>query len=207
MAYLRISSVLPAAKVITVVAGILFTSVSALASCKTDTINAGARESLFPQKSRSLAFSHFTWGAEAGASIDMTGHDMSSFDVDVLFGYKNSFFRLIGLGAGIHRAVQSGNNFIPIYATIQSSFRSRPSLFFFSARFGYSFNTIDDSPTFGDFVSAIGCGINLSQSRHARSYFLFSVGYRYFNHRHIDYVEKLNTNYVYMTHLTFGVSF
>lgn len=41
-------------------------------------------ESLIQGKGKSLSFSHFTWGAEVGSSLDMTGHDLSSFDVDVL---------------------------------------------------------------------------------------------------------------------------
>lgn len=165
------------------------------------------RESLFPHKSRSLADSHFTWGAEVGTSIDMTGHDMSTFDLDALIGYKNSFLNIAGIGAGVHRAVQSGNNFVPIYAVIQTSFRNKPSLFFLNAKFGYSFNTINDSPTFGDFVSALGVGLNLSRSRIARTYVLLSVGYRYFNERHKSYVDKLSTHYVYMAHLSFGINF
>ncbi len=169
--------------------------------------NTEYRESLFPNKSRSLADSHFTWGAEVGTSIDMTGHDMSTFDLDALVGYKNSFLNIAGIGAGVHRAVQSGNNFVPIYAVIQTSFRKRPSLFFLNAKFGYSFNTIQDSPTFGDFVSALGVGLNLSKTRIARTYILLSVGYRYFNERHKVYVDKLTTHYVYMTHLSFGINF
>ncbi len=172
-----------------------------------DSVRAFMRESIFPEGSISLAKSHFTWGAEVGASIDITGYDMSTFDVDAVFGYKNSFIKLLGVGAGIHRTVQHGNNFIPIYATIQTSFRNKPSLLFFSAKFGYSFNTINESPTFGDFVSSIGCGVNLSKSKVANTYMILGVGYRYFNERHKTFVEKLDTHYVYIAQLSFGISF
>lgn len=172
-----------------------------------DSIISNIRESLFPQKSKSLANSHFTWGAEAGTSIDLTANDMSTFDVDVHFGYKNKWFQMLGAGAGIHRTVKGGDNFIPIYASLQTSFRPKPSLLFLSIKAGYSFNTISDSPTFGDLVSAIGCGVNLSQSRAAHTYLILSVGYRYFNRRHIDMIEKISTHYTYLAHLSFGVSF
>lgn len=201
---------MPALRSLILTAGILFSFFNAFAGehhNDNDSINTVARESLFPESSRSLAKSHFTWGAEAGASLDLTGHDMSTFDVDVLFGYKNQYIRMLGFGAGIHRTVQGGDNFIPVYATIQTSFRKEPSLFFFSAKIGYSFNTINDSPTFGDLSSSLGAGINLSSSRFAKTYVLLCAGYRYFNRRHIDMIDKLNQHYVFIARLCLGVSF
>ena len=118
----------PAVRAIALSAGLLFSALSGSAGnieSKTQ-----ERESIFPAKSLSLAFSHFTWGAEVGSSIDLTGYDLSTIDVDVLFGYKNSFIRMAGFGAGVHRSVHRGDNFIPVYASIQTSFRSRPSLCF-----------------------------------------------------------------------------
>lgn len=199
----------PAVRILILVAGLLFASLSAIAenTIANDSLRAASRESLFPEKSRSLATSHFTWGAEAGASLDLTGHDMSTFDVDVLFGYKNAYMRMLGLGAGIHRTVQGGDNFIPLYATIQTSFRKKPSLLFMSAKIGYSFNTISDSPTFGDFMSSLGMGVNLSTTSFAKTYIMLSIGYRYFNHRHIDMVQRLDRHYVYIAQLRFGMSF
>ncbi len=153
-----------------------------------------------------LSHSHFTWGAEAGTSIDLTAHDMSTFDVDVLLGYKNSFLNMAGVGVGIHRTIHTGDNFIPIYATLRSSFRPGRSLMFMNMRFGYSFNTIGDSPTFGDFNAAIGVGFNLSQSRRARTYILLNLAYRHFNERNKNMIS-LDTSYVYIAQLLFGVNF
>ena len=158
------------------------------------------------KSTESLDKSHFTWGAEAGTSIDITAHDMSTFDVDVLLGYKNSFLNMAGIGVGVHRTIRSGDNFIPIYATLRSSFRPGRSLLFMNMRFGYSFNTIGDSPTFGDFNAAIGMGINLSQSRRARTYILLNLAYRHFNERHKNLIS-LDTSYVYIAQLMCGVNF
>ncbi len=203
------NNIMPAVRTMVLTAGMLFCVASANANTDipTDSVSKPERESLFPKRSRSLAKSHFTWGAETGASLDLTGHDMSTFDVDVLFGYKNSFIRMAGFGAGIHRTVQNGDNFIPIYATLQTSFRKKPSLLFMSLKIGYSFNTINDSPTFGDFVSALGIGVNLSKSRLASSYIILSAGYRYFNERHLNMVDRLDQHYIYIAQLRFGVSF
>lgn len=164
------------------------------------------RESLFPEASRSLAFSHFTWGAEIGASIDLGGHDMSTFDADVLLGYKNKYIRLAGIGAGIHRAFGTGNNFIPVYLVLRSSFRSKPSLFFMHLKAGYSFNTIGESPMFGDWVGSVGAGINLAMSRRFQSHIILALGFRHFNERHRTEVE-LDVKDVYIAQLSFGVNF
>lgn len=163
-------------------------------------------ESLFPNASRSLATSHFTWGAEVGASIDLTGHDMSTFDADAIIGYKNRFIRTAGIGVGIHRSFGNGNQFIPIYAVFRSSFRSVPSLFFFTLKAGYSFNTIGDSPVFGDVAGSIGAGVNLAMSRKFQSHITLSFGFRHFNERHrAD--TSLDTDDVFMAQIGFGVNF
>ncbi|MDE7413550.1 MAG: hypothetical protein K2N05_07180 [Muribaculaceae bacterium] len=164
------------------------------------------RESIFGT-GRPLDNSHFTWGADFGASVDLTAHDMSTFDLDVILGYKNSFIKTAGIGVGIHRTVQGGDNFIPLYALFRSSFTSKPSLLFLNVRIGYSFNTVDNSPMFGDYNSAVGCGINLSQTKKAKSYIIVGVGYRYFNKQHQDYISRLDTHYIWMAQLQFGVNF
>lgn len=154
-----------------------------------------------------LEKSHFTWGAEFGSSIDLTGHDLSTFDLDVLLGYKNKLFKTLGLGVGIHRTVQGGNNFIPIYALIRTSFTKRPSLLFMNLRAGYAFSTIENSPMFGDYNFALGCGVNLSQSRKAKTYLILNAGTRFFNKRHRDMIESLDTPYIWTAQLQFGVNF
>ena len=175
-------------------------------AAETETKKNEARESIFGD-SRSLETSHFTWGADVGASLDLTAHDMSTFDVDVLLGYKNRFIKTLGIGAGIHRTVQGGDNFIPVYLLFRSSFTTRPSLLFFNARIGYSFNTVEDSPMFGDYNSGFGCGINLSRTKAANTYIIVGVAYRYFNKRHQEYISRLDTNYIWMAQLQFGVNF
>lgn len=164
------------------------------------------RESIFGGY-KSLHNSHFTWGADVGASVDLTAHDMSTFDLDVIWGYKSNLIKTAGLGVGIHRTVQGGDNFIPVYALFRSSFTTRPSLLFFNARIGYSFNTVENSPMFGDFNSALGCGVNLSRSKKANTYIIVSAAYRYFNKRHQDYISRLDTYSVWMAQLQFGVNF
>lgn len=163
-------------------------------------------ESLFPDKSIDLGKSHFTWGAEFGSSIDLTGHNLSTFDIDVNLGYKSSLFKILGVGVGLHRGLSSGDNYIPVYAVIRTSFRKKPSLFFLNVQAGYSFNTLKHGKTHGDFVSALGCGVNLTQSRRAKSYIILSAGSRYFNKKHKE-ITQLDVNYVTVAKLLIGVNF
>lgn len=163
-------------------------------------------ESFFPSKSVNLAKSHFTWGAEFGSSIDLTAHNLSTFDLDVNIGYKNSFLKIAGIGVGIHRGMSSGDTYIPIYAVIRTSFRKKPSLFFLNVQIGYSFNTLSNGPILGDFTSALGCGINLSQSRRAKSYVILSAGTRYFNKNHQALIQ-IDASTITVAKIVIGINF
>lgn len=135
-------------------------------------------DSLFPALNRNLDTSHFTWGVDVGSSIDLGGNDMSTFDADAILGYKNSFWQMLGVGAGVRKAFDNEYTFIPVFANLRTSFRNKPSLFFFDGRIGYSFNTLGDSGSQGGFIFSVGCGINLSVSKGLRSHII--VGYSYY---------------------------
>lgn len=164
------------------------------------------RESLFPGKSPSLAFSHFTWGAEVGASIDMTANNMSSIDADVVLGFKNSFIKLAGVGAGIRRSIRNGNTFVPVYGVIRTSFTRRPSICFLNLQAGYSFNTFESSDNFGNFVCALGIGFNLMQTRMAKSYIIASCGFQHYCDHHSESIG-IDTNNIYTARIVIGVNF
>lgn len=163
-------------------------------------------ESLLPDRGLNLALSHFTWGAEIGSSVDLTAHDMSTFDLDVLLGYKNAYIKLAGIGAGIHRSIHTGNNFIPVYAVIRTSFRKRPSLLFMDLQAGYSFNTISDSKVFGDYTCSLGLGFNLKQNSRWKSHIIIAAGYRHFNGQHRN-DTGLDIENVFLARLLLGVNF
>lgn len=164
------------------------------------------RESIFPQKSLSLSESHFTWGGEFGASIDLSGYDTSTFDVDIVFGYKNSYLRLLGIGAGVHRAFGTGDNFVPVYAVLRTSFSKKQRPVFMSLKVGYSFNTMGDAPTFGDTNASLGCGFNLAISRKFKSHIILAYEFRHFNKRHKD-VLNMHADNISLATLSFGVNF
>lgn len=187
--------------------GTVLNAGSAAGNLERDTVdNDDARESFFPGKTKSLAFSHFTWGAETGASVDLTSHDLSSFDADVLLGYKNPYIKLAGIGAGIHRSIHSGNNFIPVYAVLRTSFRKKPSLLFLNIQAGYSFNTVKGAGTVGDFYSALGVGINLQQTSTAKSYIILSCAYQNFSEESRAKID-IDTRDIFYAKLVVGVNF
>lgn len=177
-----------------------FISLSALPA------GAEQRESLFPDKGKDLIGSHFTWGAEVGTSIDVSGYDTSTFNIDALLGYKSDYFRIAGVGAGIHRALGTGDNFIPVYAVLRTSFSSKPRLFFMSLKAGYSFNTISNSSTFGDVNAALGAGINLAISKRFKSHIILAYEFRHFNSKHRE-KYSLEAEDISLATLTFGVNF
>lgn len=164
------------------------------------------RESLFPNATRDLGASHFTWGAEFGASIDMSDCNTSTFNIDAVLGYKNSYFRILGAGVGIHKSLGNGDSFIPVYALLRTSFSNKPKLLFMSLKLGYSFNTIGDSPTFGDVNSQLGLGINLAMGKKFQSHIVLAYEFRHFNARNKAIINEDYNNISFAT-VSFGVNF
>lgn len=134
-------------------------------------------DSLFPELNRPLSLSHFTWGVDVGSSIDLGGNDMSTFDAEAMFGYKNSFWKALGVGAGVHKAFGNEYTFVPVFALLRTSFRNKPSLFFLDARAGYSFNTIADTGSQGGLIFSLGAGINLALYKGINSHIIVSYSY------------------------------
>lgn len=162
-------------------------------------------EAIF-KASPNLAFSHFTWGAEFGSSIDLTGHNLSTFDLDINLGFKNSYIKLAGIGCGFHRSINAGDTYIPVYAVLRTSFTRRPSLFFLNLQAGYSFNTESGSKYYGDVITALGCGLNLTQTRRAKSYVILSVGSRIFSKNHKK-ASSLDVSEVLTGKIVIGINF
>lgn len=164
------------------------------------------RESLFPNAGGLLWLSHFTWGVDAGASVDLRGYDMSTLDVDVMIGYKNAFIRNLGIGAGLHRSFGSKNTLYPVYVQFSSSFRTKPSLFFGDIRAGYAFCTLRNGATRGGVAASLGVGVNLAMSKRFRSHILLSYSYYHINHT-TRLEADLPVKYIDLARVSFGVNF
>lgn len=157
-------------------------------------------------KYRQSRFRHFTWGFDVGASIDLSGNNMSTFDAETYFGYKGSWVRTAAIGAGIHKAFGNKYTFIPLYGILRTSFRSKPSLFFFELKAGYSFNTLSDSGSFGGAYGSIGVGINLAMSKSFQSHIILSYGY-FTLHNATDLKIPYEGDNINSAVLKFGINF
>lgn len=123
------------------------------------------------------AFSHFAWGAEAGTSIDVSNHDMSTLNVDAFFGYKTPGLDLLGVGAGIHMMVGNSCRTFPVYGAVRTSFRARPSLCFLDVKAGVAFNNLSDNKNQTVPYVNPSVGFNLARGASFTSYLL--LGYVY----------------------------
>lgn len=163
-------------------------------------------ESVFGDKTESLEKSHFTWGGEIGASVDMGGNDMSTFDADVMLGYKGSMIKTLGVGAGIHRAFGTGSNFVPVYAVLRTYFSPTSQLFFLNLKAGYSFNSISEAGDHAGFKGCLGIGCDLSKTRLANTHIILSCGYFHLNRSHLATNGQQVRNIV-LGKITFGLNF
>lgn len=120
----------------------------------------------------------FTFGAEVGASIDMAGNDLSTFDVDAFAGYRSHYIKCLGLGVGFHNSFSSNRYYVPVYLLFRSNLFKEKSLFFVDFRAGYSSNQMCKGETQGGFFGSAGLGINLSVSKKFGSHLL--VGYNFY---------------------------
>lgn len=136
----------------------------------------------------SSAMEHFTWGADVGGSIDMSGHDMSIIDISANFGYKSDILRLLGAGASLNLMVSNSCRSFPFYAIIRTSFTRRPSLFFVEARAGASINYLQNNINQTGLYLSGGVGINLATGRTFRSHLILS--YSFFDRGYITYKDQ-----------------
>ena len=149
--------------------------------------------------------SKFMVGLEVGTCLDLSGADMSTFNAEILFGYRHKVIQLLGVSAGVHKSLGTRDSFIPLYVVFRTGFLPRPTLMFFQTSAGYSFNTVSSSPTFGDITATVGCGVNLVQRPRFQSNIVFALGFRHFSERHqaLANVGKPNVGFA---QISFGIS-
>lgn len=119
----------------------------------------------------------FAWGADIGTSIDLTGHDMSTINLDANFGYANGVLQMVGVGVGAHMMASNSCRAFPIYAILQTNFRQKPSLCFLDMRFGLAIDNVDnDSRQTVPYINP-AVGFNLAGNKNFQSY--MRIGYMY----------------------------
>jgi len=148
----------------------------------------------------------FAWSAGFGGSIDLSAHDMSSIDFDVSLGVRYRWLTFGGLGVGANVMVGNSCRTYPVYATLRTSFSSRPQIVFLDVRGGVALNYLpDDVHQTGPYAS-LGVGFNLAGGRKFQSYII--AGYTYMGRR--DVTGELGTQPYEALHyagVRLGVSF
>lgn len=120
---------------------------------------------------------NLVWGADIGGAIDMSGHDMSTIDIDAYFGYRGGIMSVLGIGAGINNPVNNSRREFPVYAIARTSFVKGMHPVFGELRAGVVFNTHPESDSSTDLYLSPGIGFRLATGRTFASYLI--VGYIY----------------------------
>ncbi len=144
-------------------------------------------------------------GAELSTSLDLSGADMSTFNADLLLGYRHKLIQFLGVSFGMHKSLGNRDSFIPIQLVFRTGVVPRQQLLFLHLSAGYSFNTISSSPTFGDLAASVGCGVNLVQRPSFQSRVILAFGFRHFTEKHqaLASVSKPNVGFA---QIAFGIS-
>lgn len=153
------------------------------------------------------ASDHFAWGADIGTSVDVSGNDMSTLNLDAFFGYKNSAIDILGVGAAVNMMVSNSCRAFPLYAIVRTSFRSAPSLCFMDMRAGCVIDNLSDGTKQTGFYVSPAVGFNLAISKSFKSY--ITVGYVYNGMKPFggEYGATEIKNGLHMVTARFGVTF
>lgn len=120
----------------------------------------------------------FTWGADAGASIDMSGNDMSGLNFSAIFGLSKQWMQFIGAGVQADIAVNNSCRSYPVFAELRTNFTNRPSLCFWDIKAGIALNYLPENVSqHGAFLST-GLGIHLAQNSKFTSHIILAYSYR-----------------------------
>lgn len=158
---------------------------------------------VLPSKPRRM--SPFMFGLELGTCLDLSGTDLSTFNAEIVVGYRHKIIQLLGIRAGIHKSLGTRDSFIPLYVVFRTGFIPRPTLMFMQLSAGYSFNTVASSPMFGDITASVGAGVNLVRRPRFQSNIIFSLGFRHFSERHQQLAQIAKQN-VGFAQISFGIS-
>lgn len=144
-------------------------------------------------------------GLELSTALDLSSSDMSTFNADLLFGYRRKVIQFLGVSLGIHKSLGTRDCFLPLQAVFRTGFSPRPTLAFMHLSAGYSFNTIARSKMFGDYMATIGAGVNLVQKRKFQSNIVLAFGFRHLNrdHQALTSISKPNLGFA---QISFGIS-
>lgn len=120
----------------------------------------------------------FAWGADVGASIDMSGNDMSGLNFSAIFGLSKQWMQFLGAGVQADIAVNNSCRSYPIFAELRTNFTNRPSICFWDVKAGISLNYLPDNVTSSGAFLSTGLGIHLARSSKFTSHIIVGYSFR-----------------------------
>lgn len=148
----------------------------------------------------------FTWGADAGASIDLTTNDMSTVDFGIYFGMRRGWINFVGVGVEADIMVSNSCRSFPIFAELRTNFVNRPTVAFMDIKLGASLNYLEHNHNQTGIYGFAGAGFNLARSSKFSSHLI--VGYT-FRQRRTVVGEEMTHHFRNLQYATvkIGVSF
>lgn len=120
----------------------------------------------------------FAWGADAGATIDLTGNDMSAINFAAFFGITRGWINFLGIGAGADIVASNSCRSYPVFVDFRTNFDNRPTLLFWDLRLGASLNYLEHNHNQVGIYGSTGLGINLARGRSFCSYMIAGYTFR-----------------------------
>lgn len=121
---------------------------------------------------------HFAWGADFGASIDLGGDEMTCIDFDVMFGMRRGWIKFLGIGAQADIMVSNSCRSFPLYAELRTNFRNSPSILFWDLKLGASLNYLEHNHHQTGLFGFTGLGVNLARGRSFSSHIVAGYTFR-----------------------------
>ncbi|MCM1067846.1 MAG: hypothetical protein NC418_09775 [Muribaculaceae bacterium] len=125
----------------------------------------------------------FAWGADLGASIDMSGNDMSSIDFGLAFGMKRGWINFLGVGAQANIPVSNSFRSYPLFLLFRTNFTDRPTRVFWELKGGVSLNYLEHNHQQTGIYGSTGIGFRLAGNAKFSSHMF--MGYSFIQRRKV----------------------
>ncbi len=147
----------------------------------------------------------FAWGADAGASIDMSNQEMSSVDFNMSFGLSYKWFKFAGIGAQAQIMTSNSCRSYPVFAMIRTNFRDDWTRIFWEAKGGVSLNYLENNHHRTGAFAGTGVGFLLATGPKFTTHLV--LGYTFMQHRPSDAPDGPSLKDVHCASLKIGVTF
>ncbi len=147
-----------------------------------------------------------TWGADVGASIDMSGQDMSSIDFDLAVGMRRSWIKFLGIGVQADIMTSNSCRSYPLFALFRTNFLNRPTNFFWEVKAGASLNYLEHNHSQTGVYGFTGAGFRLASGAKFTSHIV--IGYTFMQRRRVVGEEMVhNFKDLHCASVKIGVAF